>query len=142
MLNKFKILTAALIFTTLISCSKNDKKDDIVTFKATLSGASEVPGNTSTASGTSTLTYNKGNKKFTVVTSYTGLTPTGGHIHKAAAGTNGPILFIFTSLPSPITFEGSMTETQYNALSKDSMYVNLHTSTFTSGEIRGQLIKQ
>ena len=142
MLNKFKIITAALVFTTLISCSK-DKKDDTVVYKTTLSGANEVPANTSLAKGNATLIYNKGNKTFTIETSYSGLRPVAGHIHKAAAGTNGPVIFPFPDVAAtPIKTSGSLTAAQLLALDKDSMYVNIHTTDFPGGEIRGQLKKQ
>lgn len=143
MLNKSTLIIAALLFTTLISCKKDDKpEDNMMTFTATLSGANEVPSNTSVASGNATLMYNKSTKAFSVTTTYSGLTPTGGHIHKAASGTNGPVIFPFASLASPIKLEGSLTDAQALALTKDSMYVNLHTTDFPGGEIRGQLKKQ
>lgn len=144
MIKTLKLLTAALIFTSLLSCEKDDKPTaDTVTYKAMLSGKDEVPANTSTATGSSILTYTKSSKKFTIVTTYTGLKPTMGHIHKAAKGTNGAPIFPFPDVSkSPFTLESSMTDAQYDALVKDSMYVNLHTAGFPGGEIRGQLMKQ
>lgn len=142
--NTLKLLTVAIIFTSLFSCKKDDKpKADIVTYKAMLSGNDEVPANASMATGSSTLTYTISTKKFTIVTSYSGLTPIMGHIHKAVKGTNGAVIFPFPDVSkSPITLEGSMTDAQYEALEKDSMYVNLHTKDHPGGEIRGQLMKQ
>ena len=164
MLKTIKFLTAALFFTTLLSCNSGDsdngtamtnsdttmanndktKSDNTTTiFKATLKGSDEVPSNPSTATGTSTLTYNSDTKTFTDVTSYSGITPSMGHIHKAAAGENGPVIFPFTELASPINLTSApLTEEQVTALFADSMYVNLHTKEFPGGEIRGQLIKQ
>ena len=141
MLKSLKLLLAIAIFATLQSCKKSSS--DTVTFKATLSGQNEVPANMSTASGESVLTYNKSTKMFTIVTIYNGLTPVMGHIHKAVEGTNGPVIFPFPDVSkSPITVESAMTDAQYDALLKDSMYVNLHTAAFPAGEIRGQLRKQ
>lgn len=144
MLKTLKLLTAALVFTSFMSCKKDDNPNkDVVNFKATLSGQNEVPANSSTASGTSTLTYNKNTKMFSIVTTYNGLAPIMGHIHKAEKGVNGPVIFPFTDVSmSPIKLEGSLTDAQYDALMKDSMYVNLHTTAFPGGEIRGQLMKQ
>lgn len=145
MINHLKLLFAALVFTTLISCEKKDDKpaSNIVIFKATLAGTSEVPSNASTATGTSTLTYDKSTKKFSIITNYSGLTPTMGHIHKAVKGTNGAVIFPFTDVSiNPIKLESSLTDAQFLALEKDSMYVNLHTTAFPGGEIRGQLMKQ
>ncbi|HET7118390.1 MAG TPA: CHRD domain-containing protein [Hanamia sp.] len=165
MLKTIKLLTAGMVFTTLLSCnggnksgdeasmSKNDTtmatndttkaNNEVTIFKATLKGSDEVPANPSTATGTSTLTYNPATKTFTDVTSYSGITPSMGHIHKGAVGENGPVVFPFTNLASPITFNSDpLTDEQVNALFKDSMYVNLHTTKYPGGEIRGQLMKQ
>ena len=144
MIKTIKLLTTLLVFTTLFSCSKKDKpNNDITIFKATLMGASATPPNPSTATGTSTLTYNSSTKTFTDITSYSGLTPIAGHIHKGAIGEAGPIIFPFTDLTSPITLNSPvLTDEQITALFKDSMYVNLHTKEYPAGEIRGQLIKQ
>lgn len=144
MVKIIKLLTAALFFTTLLSCHKKDEPNkDITIFKAMLKGASEVPPNPSTATGTSTLTYNSSTKTFTDVTSFSGLTPVAGHIHEGAIGENGPPIFPFTDLSSPITLHSpALTDEQVTALFKDSMYVNLHTKAYPGGEIRGQLIKQ
>lgn len=165
MFKTIKLLSSALVFTTLFSCnggsnsnsnnamSNNDstkasndatKADNNITiFKATLEGSSEVPSNPSTATGTSTLTYNPATKTFTDVTSYNGLMPTMGHIHKGVVGENGPVVFPFTNLASPITLNSiPLTDEQVTALFNDSMYVNLHTTAYPGGEIRGQLQKQ
>ena len=146
MIKSIKLLFAVTIFSFLfMACGKDkkDKKDNITVFKATLSGSQEIPSNASMATGNATLTYNGDTKTFTSTTTYTGLTPTMGHIHKAAMGTNGPVIFPFTSLTSPIEFTSPvLTDAQVTALFKDSMYVNLHTTLQPGGEIRGQLIKQ
>lgn len=138
------VVLSGLFMLTFTSCEKDKKEEDNKTvFKATLSGANEVPSNPSTATGTTTLTYDGDTKTFTAVTTYTGLTPTMGHIHKAVKGENGPVIFPFTNLASPITLNsGVLTDAQINALYKDSLYVNLHTQAYPGGEIRGQLTEE
>lgn len=113
-------------------------------FKATINSASEVPVNASTATGTATLTFNTTSKIFTVVVTYTGLTPTAGHIHKAAVGVSGGVIYPFTNVgTSPINYtSAALTTDQETDLTGGLNYVNLHTSAFGGGEIRGQLIKQ
>jgi len=147
MRKSFKLLFTVLIFATLfVACDKDDELDDdnITIFKAMLKGSSEVPSNASTAMGTAILTFNEDTKMFTVVTTYSGLTPAGGHIHMAAADANGAVVYPFgTNLASPITFEsGVLTVEQVKALTDEMLYVNLHTTAFPGGEIRGQLMKQ
>lgn len=141
----FNFSALLLLLFIGVSCSSNDDNSNpspiIVTFNATLSGASEVPANASTATGTATLSYNKTTKIFTVTVTYSGLTPTMGHIHMGAAGTNGPVMFPFSSLASPISYTSTaLTAAQETDLMANNYYVNLHTDAFAGGEIRGQLI--
>ena len=125
------------------SCKKDNTPNPNVSFAATLNGASETPANASTATGSSTGTYNTTTKILTVTTTYTGLTPVAGHIHKGAVGVPGNVVFPFTSLTSPIVFtSGALDATQEADLMAGLYYVNLHTAAFGGGEIRGQLLKQ
>lgn len=81
MIKLFKLIAFAVILSlSLTACDKDgdDTGDDITIFKATLVGSSEVPSNPSTATGSTTLTYDAGTMRFTAVTTYSGLTPTAG----------------------------------------------------------------
>lgn len=148
MLRTIKSLGIAVLLAALISCNKDDETpaNPNIEFRATLAGSSEVPGNPSTATGTSTLTFNKDTKIFTVTTTYSGIatTVTGAHIHKAAVGTAGGIIFPFGSaLASPIVFtSAALTADQETDLMAHLYYTNVHSTTYPGGEIRGQLIKQ
>ncbi len=144
MKRKFNLVIAVLILLTMSSCEQDDKPNsDLVIFKASLSGASEVPSNTSMATGSSVLTYHKSTKMFSIETTYDGFKPVMGHIHMAPIGENGAVIFPFSDVKtSPIKLESSMTDAQYKALENESFYVNLHSEKFPGGEIRGQLKKQ
>jgi len=139
-------LGLAIILTVLGSCSKSDPApaaDPTTTFKATMSGANEVPANASTATGTATLVFNTNTKVFTVTVTHTIATPTGGHIHQGAVGANGSVIFPFATLTSPISYtSAALDATQEGVLNANGYYVNIHTAAFGGGEIRGQLIKQ
>ncbi len=113
-------------------------------FKATLNGANERPtANISTATGSSNASFNITTKIVTITTTYTGLTPTAGHIHTGNVNIAGPVTFGFSSLSSPIVFTTiALNATQEADLMGNLMYVNLHTAAFPGGEIRGQLLKQ
>jgi hypothetical protein len=144
-----KITTRLLaVFTLLFAISSCDNDDDIppnpnVTFKATLTGAQEVPANASTATGDATLTFNTATKIFTVTVTHTIASPTNGHIHKAAVGVSGGVIFPFSSFTSPISYtSAALDATQEADLNAGLYYVNIHTAAFPNGEIRGQLIKQ
>jgi hypothetical protein len=140
-----RFLAISFVFFIIISCSNNNDDNSspvIVSFDATLNGASEVPPNSTTmATGTATLSYNKTTKIFTLYVTYSGLTPTDGHVHIGAVGVDGPVVFPLTSLTSPISFTSpALTAAQETDLLSNLYYVNLHTTAFPGGEIRGQLI--
>jgi hypothetical protein len=64
-----------------------------VTLKATLSGADEVPSNSSTGTGSATITISADRTQVTVALSFTGLTGvTASHIHVGAKGVSGPVI--------------------------------------------------
>jgi hypothetical protein len=136
-------LTIVFLFISFISCSNSDDSTNspIVSFNATLEGANEVPPTVSTAKGTAKLSYDKTTKIFTLTVTYSGLTPTSGHVHVGANDINGDVLYTFTNLTSPITFTSpALNSFQESLLMYNSFYVNLHSDLFPEGEIRGQLI--
>lgn len=126
----------------LISCKKDAPNPNVV-FRATINGASEAPPNASTATGSATLTFNKDTKIFTIVVTYSGITAASGHVHKAAVGVSGGVIFGFTNpLSSPINYTSvALTADQEADLNAGLYYVNLHSTAYPAGEIRGQLLK-
>lgn len=139
-----RILAFFLLSTAFIACNDDDPAPNPnVTFLATLNGANEVPANASAFSGTATLTFNTTTKIFTVAVTHNVAAPTAGHIHKAAAGVNGGVVFGFTTLVSPFTYTSvALTAAEEADLMANLYYVNIHTAAFPGGEIRGQLMKQ
>ena len=111
-------------------------------FIATLQSSQEVPPNPSTALGFGCFVLNPDNTLDYNV-SFSGLSSaqTGAHIHgPAAAGVNGGVVFAF-ALGSPMigTF-GPLTAPQVSDLTNGLYYVNVHTTTYGPGEIRGQIL--
>jgi aldose sugar dehydrogenase len=109
-------------------------------FIANLNGAQETPPNNSNGTGTATLLLSPDETTARVSLNFTSLssTQTEAHIHgPAASGVIGPILF---PLPNgnlsdvPIT----LTPTDVANLKNGQLYVNVHSSNFPNGEIRGQ----
>lgn len=138
-------IAISLLTFSIISCEDDDPPvNNRDTFVATLNGSSEVPANASTATGSATAVFDKTTKVLTITTTFTGITVTNGHIHKAAVGVSGPVLFPFASpFTSPITtVTPALDASQEADLYAHLYYVNLHTNAFPAGEIRGQLIKQ
>jgi len=143
MKNFFKIFALTFFLAFVVSCNNDDEVDPNVTYKAALSGANEVAPNASTATGTATLVFDTTTKMFTITVVHSIAAPTAGHIHKGAVGTNGAVVFGFTTLASPISYmSAALTAEQEADLNAGLLYVNLHSAAYTGGEIRGNLVKQ
>lgn len=138
----FISIVFVVVLFTAGSCKKED--DPNVIFMATINGSSEVPSNASTATGTATLTFNKDTKVFNVVVNFSGVTATASHIHKGEPSVSGGVVFGFTSpVTSPINYTSvALDAAQETDLFANMYYVNIHSTAFPGGEIRGQLIKQ
>jgi hypothetical protein len=123
---------------------------------ATMSGANENPKNTSPATGTFAVRLNHGQGTVCYDMSVSNLTtaPSMAHIHKGTSTENGPVVIhLFGSGGAAAPATTSFTISDFcqsgisQALIKDiiqnpqNYYVNVHTSTFPGGEIRGQLSK-
>jgi hypothetical protein len=137
-----KITLLALFVMTLLMGCKDDEEmmaDTLVT--ATLSGSAEVPANPSASTGNVSGTFNEETKMLMFDITYTGFTPVAWHIHKAAAGANGGVIFnMGTTFSTPFMFMQTLDAAQESDLKAGLYYVNLHSATFPNGEIRGQLI--
>ncbi|MEN9252436.1 MAG: CHRD domain-containing protein [Thermostichales cyanobacterium BF4_bins_65] len=120
----------------------------------TLSGANEVPPITTTATGSFTASLNVTQRSLTITGSFSGLTgdlfPIGtfgpAHVHEGAAGTNGPVAFSLLVTPDATGRNGTfslvaqdLTQEQIEEFREGLYYVNIHTTTFNSGELRGQI---
>lgn len=141
----FSILAIAAI---TFSCKKDEvvvNPDKIYQVSTTLSGANEVPAVVTSATGTTTGTYNQTTKILSISTTLVGITPTAGHIHTQLVPTNatksGGVTFGFTSLTSPVIYTTTtpLTAAQEADLLNGIMYVNFHTPANPGGEIRGNL---
>jgi len=109
-------------------------------FTATLTGSQETPPNNSTATGGATLLLSPDEKTARVSLTFAGLSSgqTDAHIHgPAAAGVSAPAIF-----PLPLgqvsDFPITLTAAQVQDLKNGLLYINVHSSNFPTGEIRGQ----
>lgn len=117
---------------------------ELVNFKATMSGAQEVPAKTTDGKGDALATLDTATKTLKYTVTYTGLSgpATAGHIHgPAAAGANAGVAIPFASAVSPISGTATLTDAQIADLMAGKMYANVHTAANPGGEIRGQLSK-
>jgi hypothetical protein len=140
--------------------------DEQRVFTATLKGANEVEPVESDGFGFTLLGLNKAeNALGFVLTTFRLEEIVQAHIHCGAPGVNGPVVaFLFGPATPPVTKDGLLSHgviTNANVIPRpdsdqcpggvadfDAMiakirageaYVNVHTSTFPAGEIRGQI---
>jgi hypothetical protein len=115
------------------------------TFKATLSGAAEVPPTTGAGAGAMTATLDSVTRKLTWDLTYSGLTgpAMAAHIHGPAdQGKNAGVVVPLTgSLTSPVTGSKVLSPAEVASLEAGKYYVNIHTAANKAGEIRGQLLQ-
>ena len=117
-------------------------------FTAFLTGAQESPPTASPATGLGTVVLNAAQDMITVDLSWTGLTApaSAAHIHCCAPpGVSAGVLFPFSGVPAATsgfipeqTFV--ITPLEVSELEAGLMYINIHDSSFPSGEIRGQIL--
>ena len=117
-------------------------------FNVAMTGAAEAPGpGDPDGSGTARLRLNPGQGEvcFELEVSDIALPATGAHIHRAPAGSPGPVVIPLT--PPDASGSSSGCVSADRALIKDIIqnpeeyYVNVHSSEFQPGAVRGQLSK-
>lgn len=124
-------------------------------FDAVLNGSQEVPPNASPATGFGLFELNDAETELAFEISYgdllTGLTV--AHFHRGAVGVNGPVVRGISVAEGAIpgttsglmsgiwksTDASPLTPALVADLKAGLIYVNLHTSLFPGGEIRGQI---
>lgn len=123
-------------------------------FYAPLSGAFEIPQNTSQATGAVFVEWYASDSSIVVTGSFAGLQSDynqniGSHFHNAFAGQNGGVDIVLnpvlgegnrsgTYLPADNTF--TLTTEDVTALVSRAWYVNIHSTDIPPGEIRGQVL--
>ncbi|HEV7381319.1 MAG TPA: CHRD domain-containing protein [Dyadobacter sp.] len=117
-----------------------------------LSGANEVPRNSSTATGEVDGLLDQETRILSLNITYSDsaaadstsadsvFVPTAWHIHKGAVDSTGaPVIDLGTAFTTPFAFKDTLTEQQVADLKAGLYYVNIHTARYPDGEIRGQL---
>jgi hypothetical protein len=120
---------------------------------AALSGFNEVPANGSPGVGSFEADLAEpAHDAMTFTVTYAGLTSATrfSHIHRAAAGVNGSIIYFLSPVPFASPLSGStdptpsggptgFIPTDFTDLAAGNLYVNIHTDTYPGGELRGQI---
>ncbi|MGH7176993.1 MAG: CHRD domain-containing protein [Tepidisphaeraceae bacterium] len=130
--------TLAILALTLLVCSTALARP-IHFFHADMDGLQETPPNASPASGFADLTVDDVTLDYAFHMEFAGLIApqTASHIHTAPVGVAGPVT-IPVPVGSPSDLIGVLTATQYANLLAGLLYINVHSTVFPGGEIRGQ----
>jgi hypothetical protein len=141
-MHRLTVLVAALAALLLATSAGATQ----FTINVTLDGAQE--GNASPATGSATLILDDVANTLDVNLSYSGLTTplTNAHIHCCSLPPVAAVVIIpfvppMTTGATAGTFANvfALTPTQVSQVMSGLSYINLHTSTFPGGEIRGQI---
>ena len=145
---KGPLLLAACGAFALAGCETVDEVANEVVgnnFEATLSGASEVPPGDPDGWGRARITINDAANTICTDLEVRDIGDvTAAHIHRGAAGVNGPPV---VTLDAPDDNDSDDCDTKDDALIDEirhnpaGFYVNVHTSAYPAGAIRGQLFE-
>ena len=139
-----------------IACGDDDSTGPAEQFVVQLTGAQEVPPNTSTATATATITVVDESTINLNVTAQNLTAVRQAHFHAGSPGVNGGVIigFINNAAPTgdingqlhsstitrsstfnaPFTFDSLLTR-----IRAGTTYANIHTTAFPGGEIRAQV---
>jgi len=125
------------------------------TYTCVLQGSQEVPPNASTATGTATVVLDVTQTQLSISVQFANLigTYSASHIHgPAAVGVNAAVRWGFVGAPAGWVFSNAnrdgvltnfsvtgVTAAEVANLNNGLYYVNVHSTTFPGGELRGQL---
>ena len=129
----------------LTSCKDDDVDTDGNEVKyenVAINGTQEVPAVTTTATGTFSGTYNKTTKLLTYSITQNVANATMAHFHEAPRDSSGAVV-IPIPLPNPpapiVNYSLNLTPVQESDLLRGRLYINIHSSAYPGGEIRGQI---
>jgi MYXO-CTERM domain-containing protein len=119
----------------------------IIQFFADLDGAQETPPIPTSGTGHVDLEFDTATNTITITSGmYSDLMGgvTAAHIHLAPVGVPGDIIITLAhtgGTSGMLSGGGVLTAAQVTALFNDELYINVHTSFASGGEIRGQIFE-
>ncbi len=142
------IAICAVLLVLGASCLSKASYASTFTYNVILNGLQEVPANSSTASGSATVTVDNVADTVSVVLSFSGLTnnAAAAHIHCCVApGANAPVVIPFTGFPNTTSGTYSNTFTgvsvaNITGIIAGQAYINIHDATYPGGEIRALIV--
>lgn len=159
-MDRRKLIAAApLAAAALLPAGRAEARKGGTTHQAKMSGGQEVPPADSRASGTTRFSLDPRGHKATVEIVVQNISDvTTAHLHMGAAGVAGPPVVLLYGPIAPAGAErgvllcrtftaadligplaGMTMADLMDLIDDDLIYVNVHTTTFPAGELRGQL---
>lgn len=141
-MKKFLGLTTAILALLVFSATTRAQS-----FTVYLNSAQEVPSNASTATGRGRIVLDRTTNMITFTISFTGLSSaqTLSHIHSPAPiGVSTGVSVNFGTVggtSGTISGTAAVTPTIIGHILSGQAYVNIHSTNFPGGEIRGQIAK-
>ncbi|MEQ1756849.1 MAG: CHRD domain-containing protein [Vicinamibacterales bacterium] len=157
-----KLLATGLIATALVLALAGPSAAQEIRMIASLTGGEETPGLLTGALGTAEVVIDSQRRSVTVTLNLFNL-PTGttaGHIHVGPKGVAGPVVLDF-GFPAGRTGDMALVfglgprdfrprpdigintiDDAIQAIVGGNAYVNVHTTSFPAGEIRGQILSR
>jgi hypothetical protein len=146
-----KFLVALVVLVFAFAAGPTFADDGGKRFTTTLTGANEVPGpGDADASGTASLALNPGQGEVCFDLAWAGIDGivTASHIHAAPVGVAGPVvvpLFVGGSFSGTDSVSACVSADRSLVLAiiqnPENYYVNIHSTVFPAGAVRGQLSK-
>ena len=135
--------TAMVVILTAAICVAFYTAPKAQSYVATIDGAQQVPPAATSGNGFGCFTLSATAPILNFQVSYVGLSSaeTASHIHgPAPVGLNTGVIFPLPLGPVKIGSVGPLTAVELADLHAGLWYVNIHTTNFPGGEIRGQIL--
>lgn len=136
--------TLSILFLFLFACAVSSIASAQTTFTTTLKGSEEVPGpGDPDGAGMATITISGTTITYSILVNGIS-TPTTAHIHSGIFGVAGPIVVDLSPTFGTGCATGTVTGVSSTLISQilanpSAFYVNVHSTEFPNGAIRGQL---
>ena len=114
-----------------------------MTYNVTLTGSQEVPAVDTMNMATATVEIDEDMPAFRVTLDASELMDlTGAHVHDGDIGMNGDVAFPLTDMGDGMYMleETQISPSLLEDLTSGEWYLNVHTETYSSGEVRGQIV--
>lgn len=145
MTTRYRLISLAAALLLVLACGTARA---VTNFNITLSGAQETPPIITAASGSGTAVLNDAQTELTINYTFSGLgsPQTAAHVHSAPVGVPGGVVkplpmgnvtnFIWSSSDGSAPLTAALVGT----LMAEGLYVNIHSTQFPGGELRGQIV--